>query len=164
MMDIAEGYDAPTDLSSGGSTGRFITAVDQVLRIYNQRPAFERRALLLQKGTFTHRLWDGIRVLLEARVDFVNTILITVILMLLSQHQYFTTRTALGDNDTAHSVAYGLLYSWPIILAVAANCYTGSLTYGLVERAIGKNARVLPISSVTVGLRYRYTNALRWRR
>src|SRR4051794_5763407 len=74
------------------------------------------------------------RVLLEARVDFVNTVLIPVILILVvTASVFYDAYQSLGDNDTAHSLAFGLLYSWLIILAVASNCYTGSLTYSLLD-------------------------------
>jgi hypothetical protein len=164
VMDMAEGHDAPSDLFSGGSADEFTTALDQVLRAWNRRPADARADLLLQRGTLTYRIWDGIRILLEARVDFVNTVLIPVILMLVvTAAVFYDAYQNLGDNDTAHSLAYGLLYSWLIILAVASNCYTSSLTYGLLDRTIGSRAKVLPISPITVGLCDRYTNALRWR-
>lgn len=164
VMDMAEGRDAPPDLFLGGSADEFTSALDQVLRAWNRRPASERADLLLQRGTLTHRIWDGIRVLLEARVDFVNTVLIPVILMLVvTASVFYDAYQNLGDNDTAHSLAYGLLYSWLIILAVASNCYTSSLTCGLLDRTIGNRAEVLPISPITVGLCDRYTNALRWR-
>jgi hypothetical protein len=158
LVAISEGRDVSHDLFSDGSPRKFRTALAQILKTYNQRPIAERTTLLIREGTFTYKLWDGIRVLLEARVDFVNTILIPVILMLVvTASVFYDAYQNLGDNDTAHSLAYGLLYSWLIILAVAANCYTSSLTYGLV-------ARVLPIPPATVHLRERYTNALRWRR
>ena len=164
VMDMAEGRDAPPDLFPGGSADEFTSALDQVLRAWNRRPAGERADLLLQRGMLTHRIWDGIRVLLEAQVDFVNTVLIPVILMLVvTASVFYDTYQNLGDNDTAHSLAYGLLYSWLIILAVASNCYTGSLTCGLLDRTIGNRAEVLPISPITVGLCNRHTNALRWR-
>jgi hypothetical protein len=164
VMDMAEGRDAPPDLFPGGSADEFTSALDQVLKAWNRRPAGERGALLLLRGTLTHRIWDGVRVLLEARVDFVNTVLIPVILMLVvTASVFYDAYQNLGDNDTAHSLAYGLLYSWLIILAVASNCYTSSMTYGLLDRTIGRRAKVLPISPVTVGLRDRYANSLRWR-
>jgi hypothetical protein len=164
VMDMAEGRDAPHDLFPGDSADEFTSALDQVLKAWNRRPAGERGTLLLLRGTLTHRIWDGVRILLEARVDFVNTVFIPVILMLVvTASVFYDAYQSLGDNDTAHSLAYGLLYSWLIILAVASNCYTSSLTYGLLDRTIGNRAKVLSISSVTVGLRDRYTNALRWR-
>jgi hypothetical protein len=101
---------------------------------------------------------------LEARVDFANTVLIPIITMLVvTAAVFYDAYQSLGDNDTAHSLAYGLLYSWLIILAVASNCYTGSLTYGLLDWTARKRAKVLPISPITVGPCDRYTNALRWR-
>jgi hypothetical protein len=164
VMDMAEGRDAPHDLFPGDSADEFTSAMDQVLKAWNRRQAGERGALLLSWGTLTHRIWDGVCVLLEARVDFVNTVFIPVILMLVvTASVFYDAYQSLGDNDTAHSLAYRLLYSWLIILAVASNCYTSSLTYGLLDRTIGNRAKVLPISPITVGLCDRYTNALQWR-
>jgi hypothetical protein len=120
-------------------------------------------------------LRDAIYILLDARDDFVNTILIPVILMLVvTASVFYDAYENLGDNDTAHSLAYGLLYSWLIILSVASNCYTSSLTPELLGDAIGKNfpvlsstilsPTVLPSTTLTtVRLRDRYTNSLLWR-
>jgi hypothetical protein len=115
------------------------------------------------KGISSSWLRDGICILLDARVDFVSTILIPVILMLVvTAGVFYDAYQSLGDNDTAHSLAYGLLYSWLIILSVASNCYTSSLTPKLLEDTIGKDLWAL--STTTVRLRDRYTNSLQWRR
>lgn len=144
------------DTEQVGATGALRDMVAKYKEKYRTR---ELRQPLLRHDTFTHRVWNGIRIILEARVDFVNTILIPVILMLVvTAGVFYDAYKALGDNDTAHSLAYDLLYSWLIILCVAANCYTSSLTPGLIERTIG---HVLPISHVTVKLRERYTNSLK---
>jgi hypothetical protein len=115
------------------------------------------------KGISSSWLRDGICILLDARVDFVNTILMPVILMLVvTASVFYDAYQSLGDNDTAHSLAYGLLYSWLIILSVASNCYTSSLTSELLKDTLGKELWAL--STTTVRLRDRYTNSLRWRR
>jgi hypothetical protein len=113
------------------------------------------------KGTFTTDLWVGIRILLEARVHFVSTILIPVILMLaVTASVFYDVYQSLGQADTAHSLAYGLLYAWLIVLAVASNCYTNSLTPGLLKETI---SRVLPLPEKTARLHERFQNRLRWR-
>lgn len=85
----------------------------------------------LLQGTFTKDLWVGIRILLEARVDFVSIILIPVILMLaVTASVFYDMYQSLGQADTTQSLAYGLLYAWLIVLAAASNCSTGSLTPG----------------------------------
>jgi hypothetical protein len=116
------------------------------------------------KGASSSWLRDGICILLDARVDFVNTIFIPVILMLVvTASVFYDAYQNLGDNDTAHSLAYGLLYSWLIILSVASNCYTSSLTSELLKDTIGKELWALS-DLPTVRLRDRYTNSLLWRR
>lgn len=117
VMDMAEGRDAPPDLFPGGSADELTSALDQVIRAWNRRPAGERADLLLQRGTLTHRIWDGIRVLLEARVDFVNTVLIPVILMLVvTASVFYDAYQNLGDNDTAHGLADDLPHSRLLLL------------------------------------------------
>lgn len=163
IIDIGEGSDDSQDIFSKSSPTPFTTALARIVRTYSQRPAAERKVLLIRNSTFTHKLSDDIRVLLETQVDFVNTVLIPVILMLVvTASVFYDAYQSRGDSDAARSLAYGLLYSWLIILAVAANCYTSSLTYGLVNRTIRTKAKVLPLSPVTVRLHLRYTNALRW--
>jgi hypothetical protein len=159
IIDVGEGSDDSRDIFSKSPPTPFTTALAQIVRTCNQRPAAAHKVLLIRNSTFTHKLWDGIHVLLEAGVDFVNTILIPVILILVvTASVFYDAYQNLGDSDTARSLAYGLLHSWLIILAVAANCYTSSLTYGLVNRTIGTKAKVLPLSPVTLRLRLRYTN------
>jgi hypothetical protein len=136
-------------MTDGGSEG----STDEESE-YRPRP-------LLRPDGFTHKLWYGNRILLEAKVDFISTILIPVVLMLaVTASVFYDAYNNLGDNDTSHSLAYGLLYAWLIILAVAGNCYTSGMSAGLLEKTIG---HILPLSKTTVRLRDRYTNALRWR-
>jgi hypothetical protein len=114
----------------------------------------------LPQDTFTKELWADIRILLEARVDFVSTILIPVILMLaVTASVFYDVYQSLGQADTAHSLAYGLLYAWLIVLAVASNCYTSSLTPGLLKETI---SGVLPLPEKTARLHDRFQNRLRW--
>ena len=81
-----------------------------------------------------------------------------ILVLVVTASVFYDAYQNLGDSDTARSLAYGLLYSLLILLAVAANCYISSLTYGLVNRTIGTKAKVLPLSPVTVRLRLMYTN------
>jgi hypothetical protein len=116
-----------------------------------------------RKGRSSPWLRESICTLLNTRVDFVDTILIPVILMLVvTASVFYDAYQSLGDNDTAHSLAYGLLYSWLVILSVASNCYTSSITPDLLKDTIGKDFPAL--STTTVRLRHRYTNSLLWRR
>lgn len=99
--------------------------------------------------------------MLEAQVEFIKTIVIPIVLLLVvTASVFYDAYQNLGDNDTAHSLAYGLVYSWLIILAVAGNCFTSSASDGILERTIGE---ILPLSDTTVRLSERYVNALRWR-
>jgi hypothetical protein len=155
--------------SASGSKSMDVTEIEKVVSTTSTptepRTKFQKapddEEIKWRKG-----LRDAINILLDARVDFVNTILMPVILMLVvTASVFYDAYLNLGDNDTAHSLAYGLLYSWLIILSVASNCYTSSLTPLLLGDTIGKNFPVLSSTTVaTVRLRDRYTNSLLWRR
>ncbi|CZR69128.1 uncharacterized protein PAC_19028 [Phialocephala subalpina] len=83
------------------------------------------------------RLFYGIRVILTARLDFINAIFLPVVLLfattIASFHDAYDNN---GDIETAHNLAYGVWYSWVIILAVVSNSYAASVNPGVAEAAI----------------------------
>jgi hypothetical protein len=157
------------DLSTSGSKSMDVTEIEKVPSTTltptcaNFRQALDKEEDDYGKGMSSPWLRDSLRILLGPRVDFVDTIFIPVILTLVvTASVFYDAYQNLGDNDTAHSLAYGLLYSWLIILSVASNCYTSTLTPELLKDTIGKDFPAL--SAITVRLGDRYTNSLLWRR
>ena len=65
----------------------------------------------------------------------------------------------LGDYTSAHNLAFGVWYSWIILLAVVSNSYAASLNAGLTRQTLGD---VMKLSDVTVPLRHRHSNSLKW--
>jgi hypothetical protein len=101
----------------------------------------------------------GIKVGLKGRVDFMKALVVPVALALATAGSFYTAYATLGDNDTAHSLAYGTWFSWIIILAVASNCYIATGNPGLVKLALQDEVY---LSKVTVPLRERANNTRKW--
>lgn len=115
---------------------------------------------LFQRSHWARALKMGIKVGLQGRVDFMKALIVPVSLGLVATAgSFYTAYTALGDNDTAHSLAYGVWYSWIIVLAVASNCYIATANPGLVKLALQDQ---FILSEVTVPLRERAHNTRRW--
>ena len=106
------------------------------------------------------RLFYGIRVILKARLDFINAIFLPVVLLfattVASFHDAYDNN---GDVETAHNLAYGVWYSWVIILAVVSNSYAASVNPGVAEAAIRD---LVDLSSPTLPLRKRFPNSIAW--
>ncbi|KAH7369825.1 hypothetical protein BKA65DRAFT_5864 [Rhexocercosporidium sp. MPI-PUGE-AT-0058] len=102
----------------------------------------------------------GIKMSIKGRVDFMKALVVPVILSLVATAgSFYNAYTELGDNGTAHSLAYGVWYSWIIILAVASNCYIATANPGLPRMAL--NQQVV-LSEITVPLRERAHNTRKW--
>ena len=71
---------------------------------------------------------------------------------------FYNAYTQLGDNDTAHNLAYGVWYSWAIIIAVVSNCYVATANPGVAKLALKCDF----LSDVTVPLRGRSENTQKW--
>lgn len=98
---------------------------------------------------------------IELPLDFVNTIIAPIVLLLVGDASvFYNAYQNLGDNATAHSLAFGILYLWIIILAVTGNCFTSTSSTWVIRRTM---TDVLPLSDTTVRLSERYVNSLRWR-
>lgn len=103
---------------------------------------------------------EAVKIVLIARFPFLNAIALPAILMLAVTAAVFRQAyNKLGDNGTAHSIAFGIWYSWLIYLAVAGNCFATSVNVGLVNMAVKIGVDFKPI----VPLRKRYSNAVKWR-
>ena len=111
---------------------------------------------------FAKRMETGIKTVLKARANFVNGVIVPVVLLLATTGSSFhDAYLQLGANDTAHGLAYEIWYSWLIILAVLSNSYVASVNPGLPEDAIGSLVILHP---QTTPLRMRAGNAYDWTR
>jgi hypothetical protein len=72
---------------------------------------------------------------------------------------FYSAYNKVGDNDTAHTLAYGVWYSWSIIAAVVSNCYVATTNPGVARLALNYEF----LSEITVPLRERSENTQKWR-
>lgn len=111
---------------------------------------------------FASEVQNGVRTVLKARADFVYGVIVPVVLLLATTGSSFhDAYLQLGEKDTAHGLAYGIWYSWLIILAVLSNSYIASVNPGLANDAIG---RLVVLHPRTTPLRMRARTAYDWRR
>ncbi|KAG8529120.1 uncharacterized protein KY384_005755 [Bacidia gigantensis] len=116
----------------------------------------------LDNPTFIASLETGIKTLLKARADFINGVGVPVVLLLVTTGSTFhDAYLQLGENDSAHGLAYGIWYSWLIILAVLSNSYIASVNPGVANDAIGK---LVDLHPRTVPLRERVRTSYDWKR
>lgn len=102
-----------------------------------------------------------ITTVLRARIDFVNGITLPVVLVLVSTASvFYSAYLTLGDNDTAYGLAFGIWYSWVIVLAVVSNSYVASVNPGLPAAAVRD---LLELDKRTLPLRHRMRNTKYWR-
>jgi hypothetical protein len=103
----------------------------------------------------------GITTVLRARIDFVNGVALPVVLALATTASvFFGAYQTLGDSDTAFGLAFGIWYSWVIVLAVVSNSSVASANPGVAAAAVGDSLRLSPR---TVPLRDRMRNTKEWR-
>jgi len=102
----------------------------------------------------------GMSTILRARIALVNGIVLpTVLALAVTASVFFDAYNQLGDNQTAHSLAFGVLYSWLLIVVVVGNCYATCVNPGLVKSTIGD---LIEVSNKTLPFRKRYANAALW--
>jgi hypothetical protein len=136
---------AITDSQSGTSQDKDIRAIKE---------------LLINNDRVKDRLYFGIRVMLKARLDFINAIFLPVVLLFATTASSFhDAYDANGDVETARNLSYGVWYSWVIILAVVSNSYAASANPGVAQAAIGD---LVDLSAPTLPLRKRFPNAMVW--
>lgn len=103
---------------------------------------------------------EAIKILVGARVEFINAVFLPVVLTLaVIATVFYDGYQNLGDNDTAHALAFGVWYSWLVILAVASNCFASSSNPELAQKAL---KRWVAVSDRQVTLRERYVNSKLW--
>jgi hypothetical protein len=120
----------------------------------------------VEEGTTGMRLVEqyewlktGIQTTLKGRVDFMKGVVLPVILGLVATAgSFYSAYSQLGDNDAAHALAYGVWYSWAIIIAVVSNCYVATTNPGVAKLALKYDF----LSDVTVPLRDRSDNTQKW--
>lgn len=117
---------------------------------------------MFESPDFPKELGKVFRTILKARADFVNGVMVPLVLLLVTTYSTFNDAIKqLGSNDSAHNLAYGIWYSWLIILAVVSNSYIASVNPGLTQDTIRELVKLRP---GTVPLRMRVTTAYDWRR
>ncbi|OCL01963.1 hypothetical protein AOQ84DRAFT_443672 [Glonium stellatum] len=103
----------------------------------------------------------GIQTILEARIHFANGVALPVVVHFASTGAiFYQAYQVLGDSDTAHNLAYGAMYSWLLVVAVAGNCVAASANASLVKSTIKTH---LTLSGTRVPLRKRYVNSVEWK-
>jgi hypothetical protein len=118
------------------------------------------------KGDLDHdackALERGIRTVLRARIDFVNGVTLPVVLALATTASvFYGAYQTIGDSDTAFGLAFGIWYSWVIVLAVVSNSSVASANPGVAAAAaVGGPLRLSPR---TVPLRDRVRNTEEWK-
>jgi len=106
------------------------------------------------------QLETGMKTILKARIALVNGVVLpTVLALAVTASVFFDAYNSLGDNEAAHTLAYGVLYSWLLIVVVVGNCYATCVNPGLVKDTIGD---LIDISSTTLPFRKRFANAASW--
>jgi hypothetical protein len=130
--------------------------------IYSEGGGADVKEGLFEQSEWVVGIKIGILVVLKGEIDFMKGVFLPVVLGLVATAaSFYGAYTDLGDNDTAHALAYGVWYSWIIILAVVSNSFTATANPGLAKLAL--EGKVF-LSDVTVSLRKRSDNAEKWRR
>lgn len=82
-------------------------------------------------------LHAAIEMLLKAKIDFVNGIVIPVVLTFAGTAAgFYNAYTVLGNRDKGYSLAFGVFYAWLFVLSVVSNCYTITVNPTLLEGAL----------------------------
>lgn len=93
-------------------------------------------------------LQPTIETLLKANTDFVNGIVIPVVLTFAGTAAgFYNAYTVLGDRDKGYSLAFGVFYAWLLVLAVVSNCYATTVNAELLEDSLEDSLKTLLLSS-----------------
>ncbi|ERF74888.1 hypothetical protein EPUS_09094 [Endocarpon pusillum Z07020] len=107
-----------------------------------------------------NQIETAMAILVAARLNFFNGVFMPVILTLaVVASVFYEAYTKLGDNDTAHGLAFGVWFSWLLVLAVASNCFACSLNGGVVRATL---TPFMGLSESRVPLRERFINSKLW--
>jgi hypothetical protein len=124
----------------------------------NQTP-MDRDNMKLPEDPAT--LEGQIRTVLAANSGFADGVFLPVVFHFMSTAWgFYQAYKKLGDNDTAHSLAYGALYSWLLILVVVGNCFAVRANIG----ALYSSMKAFPLVGKRQPLRHRYPNMFQWKR
>lgn len=89
------------------------------------------------QSEFCNELQPTIETLLKANTDFVNGIVIPVVLTFAGTAAgFYNAYTVLGDRDKGYSLAFGVFYAWLLVLAVVSNCYATTVNAELLEDSL----------------------------
>jgi hypothetical protein len=89
------------------------------------------------QSEFCNELQPKIEMLLKANIDFVNGIVIPVVLTFAGTAAgFYNAYTVLGDRDKGYSLAFGVFYAWLLVLAVVSNCYATTVNAELLEDSL----------------------------
>lgn len=84
-----------------------------------------------------HELESTIEMLLKAKTDFVNGIVIPVVLTFAGTAAgFYNAYTVLGDRDKGYSLAFGVFFAWLLVLSVVSNCYATTVNPTLLEGSL----------------------------
>ncbi|KAF2184170.1 hypothetical protein K469DRAFT_710073 [Zopfia rhizophila CBS 207.26] len=89
----------------------------------------------LYKGTrLRHQVENMMVTLLKAKTDFVNGIVIPVVLTFAGTAAgFYGAYNVLGDRDKGYSLAFGVFFAWLLVLSVVSNCYATTVNPDLLE-------------------------------
>ncbi len=90
-----------------------------------------------RRSKLRSRLDGVIRMLLKAKINFVNGVVVPTILTYGGcASGFYAAYNVLGDRDKAHSLAFGVGFAWLLVLAVVSNSYAITVNGGLLESAL----------------------------
>ena len=137
------------------------TLHDEIVNVLNHKFSRVGELRVLKRSKWAEDLQSGVRVILQGRVDFMKGIVLPIILGLVATAaSFYSAYNQIGDNNTAHTLAYGVWYSWSIIVAVVSNCYVATTNPGVARLALNYDF----LSEITVPLRERSENTQKWRK
>jgi hypothetical protein len=163
LKSLKGDQDWPTDRSAGSKTTKtssLESAIDGVIHEATQLNSAIDQKRPFKKTNFARKLEAAIRTVFDARISFINGLLLPVVVHFVTTGAaFYQAYTKLGDNDTAHSLAYGALYSWLLIVVVVGNCVAASANAKVVATAVKDQ---FTLEGIRVPLRRRYANAIEW--
>lgn len=159
LQSIKGGHDSWfTHQESDNETYELEAAIDAVLA--DKIQGIDRE-FKFRNSDFATKLEGAVRSILDARIKFVNGILLPVVVhFATTAAAFYQAYQKLGDNDTAHSLAYGALYSWLLIVVVIGNSVAANVNAKVIKREIKEQ---FTLTGTRVALRNRYANNTEWK-
>ncbi|OCK73698.1 hypothetical protein K432DRAFT_472640 [Lepidopterella palustris CBS 459.81] len=92
-----------------------------------------------EQSELHQELASTIKMLLKAKSDFVNGIVIPVVLTFAGTAAgFYNAYTVLGDRDKGYSLAFGVFFAWLLVLSVVSNCYATTVNPTLLESSLNR--------------------------